>query len=198
MELLQIMYDLLEKTLLPDADERAAGERYANQKSPVKQPNDFQNRPTDLGIHRGLTQLQTRPGFVPALFTVAGTAAVRLDVRLGAALYCKNFVRLHWAREGFLHSRHVVFCLSLSVSLSLCPSICLSLCLFPPTVRPSLPPFPSLSLSLFLSLALSLSRSLALPLYLPLSLFLTPAALQRRCCGADHRHRRARPCGGVC
>jgi len=75
MELLQVMYDLLEKTLVPAADDRAAGEQ-------------------------GLEQLQARAGFVPALFTVAGTAAVRPEVRLAAALYCKNFIRMHWARGG--------------------------------------------------------------------------------------------------
>ena len=73
MELLQVMYDLLEKTLMPAAEERAAGEQ-------------------------GLERLQARAGFVPALFTVAGTAAVRPEVRLAAALYCKNFIRTHWAR----------------------------------------------------------------------------------------------------
>jgi hypothetical protein len=71
MELLQVMHDMLEKTLMPAAEERTSGEQ-------------------------GLQQLQTRPGFVPALFTVLGTPAVRLEVRQAAALYCKNFVRASW------------------------------------------------------------------------------------------------------
>jgi len=71
MELLQVMHDYLDKTLLPTVQDRAAGEQ-------------------------GLQELQTRQGFVPALFTVVGTAVVRLDVRQAAALYCKNFIRHNW------------------------------------------------------------------------------------------------------
>ena len=57
MELLQIMHDLLEKTLQAGEVERAHGEQ-------------------------GLKQLQQRSGFLPALFTVVGTGAVRIEVRL--------------------------------------------------------------------------------------------------------------------
>jgi hypothetical protein len=71
MELLQVMHDMLEKTLMPASEERTAGEK-------------------------GLQQLQTRAGFVPALFTVVGTPVVRLQVRQAAALYCKNFIRSSW------------------------------------------------------------------------------------------------------
>jgi hypothetical protein len=71
MELLKVMHDYLDKTLLPTVQDRAAGEQ-------------------------GLQELQTRQGFVPALFTVVGTAVVRLDVRQAAALYCKNFIRHNW------------------------------------------------------------------------------------------------------
>lgn len=78
-----MMYDMLEKTLVADTDVRAAGEE-------------------------GLERLQTRAGFVPALFTVAGTAAVRLDVRLAAALYCKNFVSLYWTRDRHRQGVHAI------------------------------------------------------------------------------------------
>ena len=75
MELLQIMHDLLEKTLQAGEVERAHGEQ-------------------------GLKQLQQRSGFLPALFTVVGTGAVRIEVRLAAALYTKNFLRAHWNEEA--------------------------------------------------------------------------------------------------
>ena len=75
MELLQIMHDLLEKTLQASEMERAHGEQR-------------------------LKQLQQRSGFLPALFTVVGTGAVRIEVRLAAALYTKNFLRAHWNEEA--------------------------------------------------------------------------------------------------
>jgi len=76
MELLQVMHELLEKTLVAAGQDRADGEL-------------------------GLEQLQKRTGFVPGLFMVVGTAAVRLEIRLAAALYCKNFISKTWGVSMF-------------------------------------------------------------------------------------------------